>query len=158
VSIAARRAGYADWLARAAAGDPATMESALSSAADNIEESGLDIRSHALVGLAALVAAGEPGTHYDQHVATALDHGVTPEEIVGVLIALRPAVGAARVTTAARALLQAIGRVAADISGSPQASQPVWTQEPASRTRRDPSTTARTANQAAPHGRPPRHD
>jgi alkylhydroperoxidase/carboxymuconolactone decarboxylase family protein YurZ len=123
VSLAARRAGYAEWLARAAAGDPATVESALGSAADNIEESGLDVRSHALVGLAALVAAGQPGTRYDQHVATALDHGVTPDEIVGVLIALCPTVGTARVTEAAHAVLGAIGRVAADIPAGHQAKQ-----------------------------------
>ena len=93
------------------------------SAADNIEESGLDVRSHALVGLAALVAAGEPGTRYDQHVATALDHGVTPDEIVGVLIALRPTLGVARVAGAARAVLGAMSRVAADISPGHQAKQ-----------------------------------
>lgn len=116
-------AGFAEWLARAAASDPATVEPGLGSAADNIEESGLDVRSYALVGLAALVAAGEPGTRYDQHVATALDHGVTPDEIAGVLIALRGSVGAARVTQAAQAVLGAIGRVATDIPAGQQAKQ-----------------------------------
>ncbi len=110
------RTGLADWLAAAAAADRAVLEPA-QSAADNIEQSGLDARTHAMVRLAALVAAGEPGTSYDQHVATALDHGVTPDEIVGVLVALLPMVGAARVTTAAAAILAALRRVAADIFG-----------------------------------------
>ena len=128
MSLRVRGAGFAEWLARAAAGEPAIVEPAGGSADDNIEESGLDVRSHALVGLAALVAAGEPGTRYDQHVATALDHGVTPDEIVGVLIALRPTVGAARVSQAARAVFGAVGRVAADIPAGHQAKQASRTQ------------------------------
>jgi alkylhydroperoxidase/carboxymuconolactone decarboxylase family protein YurZ len=100
-----------------------SLEPVLGSAAVDIEESGLDLRSYALVGLAALVAAGEPGTRYDQHVATALDHGVTPHEIVGVLIALRGVVDAARMSGAAHAVLGAISRVAADIPAGQQAKQ-----------------------------------
>lgn len=128
MSLRVRGAGFAEWLARAAAGEPAIVEPAGGSADDNIEESGLDVRSHALVGLAALVAAGEPGTRYDQHVATALDHGVTPDEIVGVLIALRPTVGATRVSQAARAVFGAVGRVAADTPAGHQAKQASRTQ------------------------------
>jgi len=106
-----RRAG---WLARLAAGDPGIVASASGPAADNIEASGLDVRTHALVRLAALVAAGEPGAAYDEYVATALDHGVTLDEIAGVLVALLPTAGAARVTGAAPAILEAIDRVAPD--------------------------------------------
>jgi len=54
---------------------------------DTIEKSGLDPRTHALVRLAALVAAGETQASCDQAVAAALDHGVTRDEIAGVLVA-----------------------------------------------------------------------
>lgn len=103
------------WLAGVAAGDPAIPAAATGCDGDNIEESGLDIRTHAMVCLAALVAVGENGTAYDEHIAAALDRGVTPEEVVGVLVALVPAAGAARVTAAAPAILAAIQRVGTDI-------------------------------------------
>ena len=116
------RVASAEWLAGAAAGDPAVLQPALGTAADNIDESGLDVRTHALVRLAGLVAAGDSAeTVYDQRVTTALDHGVTLDEIAGVLIALLPALGSARVTAAAAAVLGAVGRVTA---GPPAAPRP----------------------------------
>lgn len=114
MSLPRGRAALAGWLARAA-GDPAILAAATSPEADNIEESGLDVRTHAMVRLAGLVAAGEREPAYDQHVATALDHGVTIDEITGVLVALLPTVGAARIRAAAPAVLGAIERVTADI-------------------------------------------
>lgn len=109
------RAGLADWLAGVAAGGPAIPAPGTGPGADNIEESGLDVRTHALVRLAALVGAGESGEAYDHHIAAALDQGVTLDEIIGVLIAVLPTVGAGRVTEAAPAVLGAIGRVASDL-------------------------------------------
>ena len=93
----------AQWLERAVAGDPATLEAASGPAADNVEASGLDMRAHAMVRLAALVVGGEPGTAYIEQVGWALGHGVTLDEIVGVLVTLLPTVGAARVTAFAAA-------------------------------------------------------
>lgn len=111
----------AEWLAGAAAGDPAVLQPALGAAADNIDESGLDVRTHALVRLAGLVAAGDgERTVYDQRVRTALDYGVTLDEIAGVLIALLPTLGTARVTTAAAAVLGAIGRITAGLPAAPR--------------------------------------
>ncbi len=107
--------GLADWLARVASGDLAILAPGTGPEADNIDESGLDMRTHALVRLAAVVAASESGGAYDRHVAAALDQGVTLDEIIGVLVALVPTVGAARVTEAASAVLGAIGRVAPDL-------------------------------------------
>jgi 4-carboxymuconolactone decarboxylase len=103
----------AEWLRGAAAGDPAILEGVLDEAG-NIEQSGLDVRAHAMVRLAALVAAGESGTAYLEHIATALDHGVTLGEIVGVLASLVPMVGRARVTAAAAATLEAISCAASE--------------------------------------------
>jgi alkylhydroperoxidase/carboxymuconolactone decarboxylase family protein YurZ len=108
------RASLAEWLAGVAAGRPAGPVPGIGPEADNIDESGLDVRSYALVRLASLVTAGAPGEGYDRHIAAALDQGVTLDEIIGVLVALLPTVGAARVTEAAPDIFGAIGRVAAD--------------------------------------------
>jgi 4-carboxymuconolactone decarboxylase len=109
------RASLAEWLAAAAAGDPAVLDPAPGAAAENVEESGLDMRTHALVRLAALVVAHGPGTTYDEHIAAALDHGVTPDEITGVLVALLPAVAPGCVTAAAPSFLDSLARVTADV-------------------------------------------
>jgi len=116
------RTGLTGWLASVAAGDPVALASATCTKDENIEESGLDVRTHAMVCLAALVAAGESGTAYDEHIGIALDHGVTLDEIAGVLVALLPTAGAARVSAAAPAMLAAIDRAAADVHAGPEAS------------------------------------
>jgi hypothetical protein len=100
-------AASAEWLKRAVACDPATLEAARGPSTDNIERSGLDMRVHTIVRLAAFVAGGEPGTAYVEDVVSALGHGVTLDEIVGVLVTLLPTVGPARVTGFAAATLEA---------------------------------------------------
>jgi alkylhydroperoxidase/carboxymuconolactone decarboxylase family protein YurZ len=115
------RMDLAEWLASVAEGDPVVLASATCPTDDNIEESGLDVRTHAMVCLAALVAAGESGTAYDEHIAIALDHGVTLGEIAGVLVALLATAGAARVTAAAPAILAAIDRATGDGQAGSQA-------------------------------------
>ncbi len=100
-------AAAAEWLKRAVACDPATLEGARGPATDNVEQPGLDMRAHSMVRLAALVVGGEPGTVYIEHVISALRHGVTLDEIVGVLVTLLPTIGAARVTAFAGATLEA---------------------------------------------------
>jgi len=81
--------------------------------ADAVDEPGLDRRTRALVRLAALVATDEPQAGYDQAVATALDHGVTRDEIAGVLVAVLSGRDAARRTAAGPAILGAIDRTVA---------------------------------------------
>jgi hypothetical protein len=100
-------AAAAEWLKRAIRGNPATLAAAPGPAADHIDQSGLDMRSHAMVRLAALVVGSEPGPAYIDNVVSALGHGVTLDEIVGVLVALLPTAGAARVTAFAAATLEA---------------------------------------------------
>ena len=108
-SVRPRRTASAEWLKGAAAGDPAMLGAAAGPATDNLEQSGLDMRAHAMARLAALVVGGEPGTAYIEHVVSALGHGVTLDEIVGVLVTLLPTVGAARVAAFAAATLEASG-------------------------------------------------
>ena len=81
--------------------------------ADPAGRPGLDARTDALVRLAALAAADEPQAGYDQAVATALDHGVTRDEIAGVRVAVLSGRDAARRTAAGPAILGAIDRTVA---------------------------------------------
>jgi 4-carboxymuconolactone decarboxylase len=97
--------GWRPWLAAAAAGDPGVLAGALGPVAGNIDLSGLDVRTHALVRLAALVAAGEPGDPIRSACEAALDRGVTGAEITGVLVALLPVLGADRIAAAAATVL-----------------------------------------------------
>jgi alkylhydroperoxidase/carboxymuconolactone decarboxylase family protein YurZ len=56
-------------------------------------------------------------------VAAALDQGVTLDEIIGVLVALLPAVGVTRVTAAAPDIFGAISRVAGDVPAAQRSGQ-----------------------------------
>jgi 4-carboxymuconolactone decarboxylase len=71
--------------------------------------SGLDDRSHSLIRIAALVALNAAPPAYMNSVEAALSAGVTHEEIVGVLTAILPVVGIARVVSAAPNLGLALG-------------------------------------------------
>jgi alkylhydroperoxidase/carboxymuconolactone decarboxylase family protein YurZ len=72
------------------------------------QTSGLDPRSFALVKIAALVAQDAPPASYLWQVAEALDAGVTPKEILGVLVAVAPQVGVPRVIAAAPEIMVAL--------------------------------------------------
>jgi 4-carboxymuconolactone decarboxylase len=69
----------------------------------------LDPKTHALVCLAVYVALGASDDVYDGAVETAITSGASPDEIIGVLYAVAPAVGAARVVSAAPLLASAMG-------------------------------------------------
>ena len=73
------------------------------------ENSSLDPRSFALVKIGALVAMDSPPASYVWQVANALDAGATPNEILGVLIAVAPQVGLPRVVAAAPEIMLALG-------------------------------------------------
>jgi 4-carboxymuconolactone decarboxylase len=72
------------------------------------EQSGLDDRTYLLVRFAALVAADASVASYLVNLAVADDIGVTADDIRGVLIALGPLVGTARVVSGAEKSTQAI--------------------------------------------------
>ncbi len=98
----------ADWLA----GDesPASQSAGPGTPAGNIDDSGLDARTHALVRLAARIASGQCGTCCDEQVAAALDYGVTADEIAGVLVAVLPTLDPVRIRDAIPGVLGAVAR------------------------------------------------
>jgi alkylhydroperoxidase/carboxymuconolactone decarboxylase family protein YurZ len=91
------------------AGDLDALENAIGLRDANREASGLDARSFALVKIAVLIALDAPPASYTWQVANALEEGVTPEEILGVLRAVAPQVGGPRVVAAAPEIMLALG-------------------------------------------------
>lgn len=75
----------------------------------DLEPGGLGPRGFALVNIAALVAIDAPPASYVRQVGAALDAGVTPRDILGVLAAVAPQVGLARVVAAAPEIMVALG-------------------------------------------------
>jgi len=85
------------------------LESAIGLRELNLEGSGLDARTFALVKIAALVALDAPPASYAWQVGNAVAEGVTPEEILGVLRAVAPQVGGPKVVAAAPEIMVALG-------------------------------------------------
>jgi alkylhydroperoxidase/carboxymuconolactone decarboxylase family protein YurZ len=74
-----------------------------------VRESRLDAKTRALVRVAALVAVDAAPPSYLEAVTAATRAGATGDEIVGCLIAVLPAVGLARVVSAAPKVGLALG-------------------------------------------------
>jgi alkylhydroperoxidase/carboxymuconolactone decarboxylase family protein YurZ len=91
------------------AGDADVLDTVIGLREANREGSGLDPRSFALVKIASLIALDAPPASYAWQVAAALDDGVTPEEILGVLRAVAPQVGGPKVVAAAPEIMVALG-------------------------------------------------
>ncbi len=69
----------------------------------------LGVKADLLVRLGALLALGAATTSIRATVRRAMEAGATESEIVGVLVAVAPAVGLARVVSSAPRLAVAIG-------------------------------------------------
>lgn len=89
--------------------DPSALEGLFQARLDNLEASGLDPKSYALANIAALIALDAPPASYLFQIGFALDAGVTPEEILGLLVALNPTVGNVRIVSAAAEIAFALG-------------------------------------------------
>jgi 4-carboxymuconolactone decarboxylase len=96
-------------LAALALGDPGLLAEGLEVRASWKDRSGLDQRSYAMVKLAALIALDAPPASYLWQVSTALADGATPDDLIGVLIAIAPQVGGPKVVAGAAELMVALG-------------------------------------------------
>jgi 4-carboxymuconolactone decarboxylase len=92
-----------------AIGDTQVLSDALELREALQESSGLDPRAFGLVKIAALVALDAPPASYLWQISAALDAGVTPQDILGVLRAIAPQVGGPRVMAAAPEIMLAMG-------------------------------------------------
>ena len=77
--------------------------------ADSLESSNLDAETLMLVRLAALVAVDASAASYLLNLGAASELGFGAEEIQGVLTAVAPIVGTARVVSASGKMLKALG-------------------------------------------------
>lgn len=89
--------------------NPEVLEGMLKARVENLEACGLDAKTYSLVNVAALIALDGPPASYIWQVSLALEAGVSPEEILGLLVALNPVVGNARVVAAAPELALGLG-------------------------------------------------
>ncbi len=94
--------GAADYGAAVLAGASAAWD-------ENLQASGLDPRTYAMVSLAALVASGADPASYGFQVQRAIEAGVIGDELVSLLVALNPTVGNVRTVAAAMAIADALG-------------------------------------------------
>jgi 4-carboxymuconolactone decarboxylase len=92
-----------------ATGDMTMLEEAMELREAQLERTGLDARTFALVKVAALIALDAPPASYAWQIANALGEGVTPEDILGVLRAVAPQVGGPKVVAAAPEIMVALG-------------------------------------------------
>ena len=77
--------------------------------ADSVEASNLDAETLLQVRIAALVAVDAPVASYLMNLGVARDLDIGAEQVEGVLAAVAPIVGTARVVAAAGKIMQAIG-------------------------------------------------
>jgi 4-carboxymuconolactone decarboxylase len=96
------------------AGDPSLLDTAMGLREPDLRGTGLDARTSALARIAALIAVDGPPAAYAWLVTKAIDDGATPEDLLGVLRAVAPQVGAARVVGGALEIMVALGLAHAD--------------------------------------------
>jgi alkylhydroperoxidase/carboxymuconolactone decarboxylase family protein YurZ len=92
-----------------AAGDLKLLDAAMGLREPDLAVTGLDARTFALAKIAALIALDAPPATYAWLVANAIDDGATPDDILGVLRAVAPQVGGARIVAAAPQIMVALG-------------------------------------------------
>jgi alkylhydroperoxidase/carboxymuconolactone decarboxylase family protein YurZ len=77
--------------------------------AESIEASSLDPRTLMLVRIGALVAVDAPPASYLMNIGAAGEIGIDEEQIRGVLVAVAPIVGTARIASAGSKMVRALG-------------------------------------------------
>src|SRR5215472_2568188 len=96
-------------LAAVAQGDAPVLETLAQMTINTFERSGLDAETYALVRIAALVAMDAAPVSYMLNIGAAGEVGVQPEQVQGMLVAIAPVVGTARIASAASKLIRALG-------------------------------------------------
>jgi alkylhydroperoxidase/carboxymuconolactone decarboxylase family protein YurZ len=97
-----------EFLSQLADNNPELVERLVGRHLENIQESGLDPRIHALVRLGSLVTVGAPAASYDFQVSMAREAGASDDEIAGVLFAVAQTAGLPRVVAAAPLVAEAL--------------------------------------------------
>lgn len=88
--------------------DTPVLDTLAEMTAASIENSNL-AAEHMLVRIAALIAVDAPAISYLLNAGTAADVGITLDDVQGVLIAVAPIVGTARIASAGGNITRALG-------------------------------------------------
>ena len=114
--ITRRETVYADFIMNASnlllhayVHDEIALEAVLQMDVSCADASGLDTKTTALIRLAGCIASQAPSQSFEWSVTAALDAGATHDDVVGVLVAVAPVVGVARVSQAATDIATALG-------------------------------------------------
>ncbi len=91
------------------AADTPVLDTLADITAASVEHNSLAPRELMLTRIAALIAMDAPAASYLANAGAAQDSGVTAEDLQGVMIAVAPVVGAARVVSAGGSILRALG-------------------------------------------------
>lgn len=100
---------HEDRLRRLSINDPRTVESILHAHPTGRDAPHLEPQVRAMVRLGVLVALNGPSSSFECATADALAAGVSPDEIVDVLVTSAPLVGSAHVVAAAPRIARALG-------------------------------------------------
>jgi alkylhydroperoxidase/carboxymuconolactone decarboxylase family protein YurZ len=90
-------------------GEPEAIARAVGIRGQAGDPSPLTPKAVALIKIAALIALDAPPASYGREVTKAIEAGATSEDMLGVLRAVAPQVGTARVIAAAPELMLALG-------------------------------------------------
>jgi Carboxymuconolactone decarboxylase family len=90
-------------------GDTPVLDTLADITAASIEHNSLSAREFMLVRLAALISEDAPPISYIANAPAVTEAGLTVEDVQGVMIAVAPVVGTARVMAAGGHILRALG-------------------------------------------------
>ena len=89
--------------------DTPVLDALAAITAVSIVGSELPAREHVIARLAALVAVNAPASSYLLNAGSAVEVGITVQDVQGILIAVAPVVGTPRVMAAAGNIATALG-------------------------------------------------
>jgi 4-carboxymuconolactone decarboxylase len=101
-----------------AQGDLSVLNTLMRMTEGSLEESGLDPETFMLVRIAALATLDAAPASWLVNIKVSGEAGLTPERIIGTLIAIAPVVGTARVVSAAGSIVEALGLASALAEGT----------------------------------------
>jgi alkylhydroperoxidase/carboxymuconolactone decarboxylase family protein YurZ len=99
-------------------GDLSVLNTLMRMTEGSLEESGLDPETFMLVRIAALATLDAAPASWLVNMKVSGEAGLTPERIIGTLIAIAPVVGTARVVSAAGSIVEALGLASALAEGT----------------------------------------
>lgn len=90
-------------------GDLSVLTALLRMHESSLEESGLDPETFMLARIAALTTLDAAPASWLMNLGVSGEIGISPERIVGTLIAIAPVIGTARIVSAAGSIVRALG-------------------------------------------------